>query len=466
MEWSSKYGQIIVDECHHLSAFSFEAILKQAKAKYIVGLTATPIRRDGHQPIIFMQCGSLRHSAKTPENIPKHLEVRPQYLTAPVFPPDSTIQDVFRIIAGDFSSNQHIGKDVLAAYSEGRKVLVLAMPISWKGTLQQYAGRLHREHVDKQDVRIYDYVEKDQPQLAGMWDKRQRGYRAMGYHVKSLELMQTPVTRGVRMRYAWLTDIHLEFLGDKEVVAFVKELAAQRFDGLFLTGDISTATKIEHHLQLIEELYQAPVYFVLGNHDYYGGAIETVRKMVEEACNKSKWLHWLPTSGVVALGKDTCLIGHDGWADGRLGDYAGSKVLLNDYVKIQDFVQAGDVGRLALLGSLGDQGAAYLKDILPGALEQYRQVIVLIHIPPFKESCWHKGEISADDWLPHFSCKAVGDVLAKSMAAAPDKQMVVLCGHTHSSGECQILPNLQIKTGGAKYGSPKIQEIIQLISCI
>ncbi len=264
------------------------------------------------------------------------------------------------------------------------------------------------------------------------------------------------------MGYAWLTDIHLEFLGNKEAVAFVKELAAQRLDGLFLTGDISTATQIEYHLQLFEDC-QTPVYFVLGNHDYYGGAIETVRQKIEETCNKSKWLHWLSTSGVVALTKDTCLVGHDGWADGRLGDYTGSKVLLNDYVKIQDFVKAGGVGRLDLLGRLGDQGAAYLKDILPRALEQYRQVIVLTHIPPCKEACWHQGEISDDDWLPHFSCKAVGDVLTEFMAAAPDKQMTVLCGHTHSSGECQILPNLQIKTGSAKYGSPKIQEIIQLI---
>ncbi len=65
--------------------------------------------------------------------------------------------------------------------------LVLAMPISWKGTLQQYAGRLHREHADKQDVRIYDYAETDQPQLNRMWDKRQRGYRAMGYEIKPME---------------------------------------------------------------------------------------------------------------------------------------------------------------------------------------------------------------------------------------------------------------------------------------
>ena len=65
--------------------------------------------------------------------------------------------------------------------------LVPAMPISWRGTLQQYAGRLHREHAEKQDVRIYDYVENDQPQLARMWNKRQRGYRAMGYLIRPLD---------------------------------------------------------------------------------------------------------------------------------------------------------------------------------------------------------------------------------------------------------------------------------------
>jgi superfamily II DNA or RNA helicase len=249
------YGQIIVDECHHLSVFSFEAILKQAKAKFVVGLTATPIRRDGHQPIIFMQCGPIRHSAARPETAPARLEVWPKFLPAPGILADTPIQEVFRILVNDENRNRCIAEDVKAAYREGRKVLVLTertghlpllqktlgnevencfvlhgrlsrrqraeiytklealddsaprvllatgrligegfdhppldtlflgMPISWKGTLQQYAGRLHREHVAKQDVRIYDYVERDQLQLARMWDKRQRGYRAMGYRI-------------------------------------------------------------------------------------------------------------------------------------------------------------------------------------------------------------------------------------------------------------------------------------------
>lgn len=238
------------ERIHSITNFS------PSKARYVVGLTATPVRRDGHQPIIFMQCGSIRHSATKPETAPSELLVFPQYLSAPEIPQGSPIQEVFRILANDGGRNRRIAADVLAAYREGRKVLVLsertehlhllrealgdevehcfvlhgrisrkqrtatladldtldasaprvllatgrligegfdhapldtlvlAMPISWKGTLQQYAGRLHREHADKQDVRIYDYVENDQPQLARMWEKRQRGYRAMGYQIR------------------------------------------------------------------------------------------------------------------------------------------------------------------------------------------------------------------------------------------------------------------------------------------
>lgn len=256
-EFLDGYGQVIVDECHHVSAFSFETILKKTKAKYVLGLTATPIRRDGHHPIIFMQCGPIRHSAAKPQNASTHLEVWSKYLPAPKIPQDSPIQTVFRDLSNDAVRNQHITEDVLTAYQEGRKVLVLtertdhlhllsetlsgkiehcfvlhgrlskkqrkrifselnslagnapriilatgrlvgegfdhppldtlvlAMPISWKGTLQQYAGRLHREHVDKKDVRIYDYIEPDQPQLARMWKKRQHGYRAMGYTIQA-----------------------------------------------------------------------------------------------------------------------------------------------------------------------------------------------------------------------------------------------------------------------------------------
>lgn len=216
------YGHVIVDECHHLSAFSFEAILKRAKAKYVLGLTAIPVRRDGQQPIIFMQCGPIRHTAAKPEGAPQTLEVTPRFLsTAIVVHSDAGIQEVFRTLAVADAGTARIVGEIVDAYLQGRKVLVLteptehlaaigaalsglvqnlvtlqgrsskkqraavlatlealapdaprvllptgklvgegsdpppldtlilAMPISWKGTLQQYAGRLNREHADK-----------------------------------------------------------------------------------------------------------------------------------------------------------------------------------------------------------------------------------------------------------------------------------------------------------------------------
>ena len=248
------YGLVIVDECHHLSAFSFESILKRTKAKYVLGLTATPIRRDGQQPIIYMQCGPIRYTAETPKNAPKELEVIPHYISTIInTPPDVRIQDIFRQVVENSDRTNAIADKVKELYGLGRKVLVLtertdhldlikealtdsietfyslhgrmskkqratvinelnelpadaprvllatgklvgegfdhppldtlvlAMPISWKGTLQQYAGRLHREHTTKSDVKIIDIVDTGHPALLKMWDRRQRGYRAMGY---------------------------------------------------------------------------------------------------------------------------------------------------------------------------------------------------------------------------------------------------------------------------------------------
>jgi superfamily II DNA or RNA helicase len=235
------YGHVIVDECHHVGAASFDAILRRAKAKYVLGLTATPIRRDGQQPIILMQCGPIRHKAASSLESPRDLQVEPLMLEESIdLTDDARIQDVFRHIASDADRTRRIASAIEVCWHEGRKILVLtertdhlesikaalpgslpnsfvlhgrmsrkqrsvvfaalaalapaeprivlatgklvgegfdhppldtlvlAMPISWKGTLQQYAGRLHREHVGKSDVRIIDVVDAGHPALLGM----------------------------------------------------------------------------------------------------------------------------------------------------------------------------------------------------------------------------------------------------------------------------------------------------------
>ncbi|TDN58858.1 DEAD/DEAH box helicase [Paraburkholderia sp. BL10I2N1] len=251
------YGHVIVDECHHVSADSFEAVLKAVNARYVLGLTATPVRRDSQQPVMFMLCGPVRHAARPPPNAPHSLEVFPQRLTSSVdVAADAPIQTVFAQLAQDPPRTDMIAAAICEQFGQGRKVLVLtertdhleslqktldaaveplvvlhgrltkktraaqlaalealaddaprvvlatgrlvgegfdhpaldtlvlAMPVAWKGTLQQYAGRLHREHAGKTGVRVVDFVDGGHPALNRMWEKRQRGYRAMGYQVR------------------------------------------------------------------------------------------------------------------------------------------------------------------------------------------------------------------------------------------------------------------------------------------
>lgn len=261
------YGQVFVDECHHLSAFSFEQVLKQAKAKYVYGLTATPVRKDGHHPIIMMQCGPIRFrvdSKKQAATRPFDHVVIPRY-TRFIIPPgtsNQSIQEVYAALASDECRNDLIFDDLLKALDEGRSpilltertghveyfaerlkgfarnvivlrggmgkkqrralaekianipdgeervliatgryigegfddarldTLFLVMPISWRGTLQQYAGRLHRLHDNKRLVQIYDYVDINVPMLMRMHEKRLKGYNAIGYKVQEKEKIQ------------------------------------------------------------------------------------------------------------------------------------------------------------------------------------------------------------------------------------------------------------------------------------
>jgi len=254
------YGHLVVDECHHLSAVGFEAIARAAKAKYVLGLSATVTRKDGHHPIIFMQCGAVRHRVDARKQAAarpfdhKVVFRRTQFQLARSGSEERpAIHALYAALALDTARNELIFDDILAALEAGRspvviterkdhlellagrlskfaknvivlrggtktseirvateslvrvpaseeRVLVatgrylgegfddarldtlfLTMPISWSGTLAQYAGRLHRLHAPKRDVIIYDYVDESEPMLAKMAGKREAGYRSLGY---------------------------------------------------------------------------------------------------------------------------------------------------------------------------------------------------------------------------------------------------------------------------------------------
>jgi len=258
-----EYGNLIVDECHHLSAHSFEQVVRQAKAKFVTGLSATVTRKDGHHPIIFMQCGPIRHRV----DAKAQAATRPFEHTVCVRPTgfhplaisshDVRLQfhELYSQLIADDMRNQAICDDVLQSVREGRSPLVLTernehldalaerllpnihhvivlrggmgrknirealarlsaipqhderallatgryigegfddarldtlfltLPVSWHGTIAQYVGRLHRLHHLKREVRVYDYADLNAPMLARMFDRRCRGYEAVGYRI-------------------------------------------------------------------------------------------------------------------------------------------------------------------------------------------------------------------------------------------------------------------------------------------
>ena len=258
------YGHLIVDECHHLSAQSFELVARQAKAKFVTGLSATVTRKDGHHPIIFMQCGPVRYRGNTKQQAAAHpfehtVMVRPTDFR-PIRPANPNVrqqfQELYAELIADEERNRLVHQDVIQALREGRSPLVLTernehldslakqlgpevrhlvvlrggmrkkeldalparlaaipagearvilatgryvgegfddarldtlfltLPISWHGTIAQYVGRLHRLYDGKREVRVYDYADLNVPMLARMFDRRCRGYEAIGYKMQ------------------------------------------------------------------------------------------------------------------------------------------------------------------------------------------------------------------------------------------------------------------------------------------
>jgi len=260
------------------------------------------------------------------------------------------------------------------------------------------------------------------------------------------------------MKLIWMTDIHLNFINTDKLNVFCAQVTSLSPDIVLIGGDIGDADSLTHLLLLLELKLRCPIYFVLGNHDYYHSSITDVRKQVLKTTKNSSCLHYLPYTGAVRLSSSTCLLGHDSWADGRYGNYFDSDVMLNDYALIEDLSHLDKQTRLQKLKELGDEAADYFRTQLNLAFLNYQHVLILTHVPPFIEACWHEGNLSSDNFLPHFCCKATGDVFMDLMHKHPDKNLTILCGHTHSGGMCQILPNLFVKTGGANYGQPAIQD--------
>ena len=269
------------------------------------------------------------------------------------------------------------------------------------------------------------------------------------------------------MKLTWLTDIHLNFLETEERVQFYQSIISANCNAVLISGDIAEATSISEMLKEMASQIAKPIYFVLGNHDYYRGQIENVHKEITHLTQTETLINWLPACGPTLLKEKVALVGQDGWADGRLGNYTNSNVVLNDSRLIADLFQQRIIGKHALLDKmqqLADDDAKKLHADLIQSIDQYhpKKIIVLTHVPPFKEACTYEGKISGNDFLPFFGSKATGDVLTEIAKQNPEIEFLVLCGHTHGEAHYKPFDNLTIQAGKAEYFQPEIQSVFEV----
>lgn len=255
------------------------------------------------------------------------------------------------------------------------------------------------------------------------------------------------------MKIAWATDIHLDHTKKITRIAFYDSIKNMNPDILLISGDIANSKSLKSFLYEINNIQTESLmslFFVLGNHDFYGSSIKTVRKVA------SKFIGYLTNRSFIDLGT-IALIGHDGWYDARNGRIG--KIVLNDFTLIDEFRNCINVNLMYdKFDSLAKEAANHFKKNLELAFKTYDKVILLTHVAPFAESAWYNGQMSDINWLPYFSSRVEGDTLLEVMKAYPNKELLVLCGHSHGKGEYKPLDNLRVLTGDAEYQHPKLQD--------
>ncbi len=253
---------------------------------------------------------------------------------------------------------------------------------------------------------------------------------------------------------AWATDIHLDRLLERDYLEYKVYLIELNPDLLIISGDIAEGEKVCNFLKDFNDSFNFPIYFVLGNHDFYFNSFAKTESEVGKLVSKSKNLNWLNELGVIKLNDTTALIGVEGWGDGRNGTLNLSEGSSRDVLSIADYKGLTREEIAKLLNSKGDYYAEKLQSKLKEAVSNYQNVILVTHVPPFNEVCLDRSlRICGEFKLPFYTCKVIGDMLLAEMNENPKCEMMVLCGHTHEKADVKILENLRVRVKESGYGS-------------
>lgn len=265
---------------------------------------------------------------------------------------------------------------------------------------------------------------------------------------------------------AWASDTHLNLTTEKRIKKFCKEITHEDdCVGLILTGDIAESDSVVKHLIDIHNQIKVPIYFVLGNHDFYKSDVATVTE--DLLVNLPPDIHWLTRIDYIPISEDVCIVGNENWWDGRSGSLQ-SLGLLDGIIMAPDYMLIGDIAwlskeqRFDKLKEMADNATQRILMKLSSAFREFKEVILCVHVPPFEESCEHDGKKMTDNWLPHFNHKGLGDALLDFMSLRKDKKLTVLAGHTHESTVYKPLKNLTVKVANASYFKPKVHKFVKI----
>lgn len=259
----------------------------------------------------------------------------------------------------------------------------------------------------------------------------------------------------------WITDPHLDHLPSvTTLIKFVNKLHRRDSDGLIITGDIGESSSIHQFLEILAGAYQRPIYFVLGNHDYYGASRSSTHALVRDVCKSvpAGTLNWMPDAGPVFVTKKTALVGDGGIYDAKLGQ-SGMIFNMSDFFGPKGITDLVDKFRISARDLLQELDSWATESSAKIALQARRaiynnakEIIILTHVPPFLEASYFRGKPSDRKSRPFYVNKTLGDSLLKLASENPKVSFKCLAGHTHGKRDYQAAKNLVVRVGNARYG--------------
>lgn len=261
----------------------------------------------------------------------------------------------------------------------------------------------------------------------------------------------------------WVTDLHLNFIKSNNIKQWIENID-QKYnpESMIITGDISDGLNIIDNLYKLAKNFGKPIYFVLGNHDFYHSSFLDINKKINSLVKNVSNLFWLDKKSFTK--DDFSIVGSTGWYDAKSGN-TNTQIELNDFRLIRELIP-GSYSRDFLIKSIREISANYNKKLLKTLKEVTKSdsstIIIATHVAPYVEAAVHEGRSSDSEWAPWFVNTGLGDILDDCALTNSSKRFIVLCGHSHSPGIYHRSDNLIVYTGKSLYRYPDISGTINL----